>query len=164
MDGLAVIRRYRPGFPKQSLASRVRLYQRDVLFGSPGQPQIIERFLINGEKSTGSPVLGCHISDGGLVRQRKMVQPIAIKFNKFPNDALTAQNFDYAKDQVGGCGTLGKGAVQFKSNNIRNQHGHCLAEHCGLRLDSTCTPTEHPQAINHGRVRISPDHRIRIGQ
>ena len=63
---------------------------------------------------------------------------------------------------VGGGGAFLERARQLEADNVRDQHRDRLAEHRGFCLDATDAPAEHADAVNHRRMRIGANDRIRI--
>ena len=82
---------------EQALFSTVSLDQRDLLFRSPSQSQIIQRLLIYRENAAGGAVLGRHVADGGAVCQRQFLKSGAEKFHELAHHAMPAQHFGDCK-------------------------------------------------------------------
>ncbi len=53
--------------------------------------------------------------------------------------------------------------VEPEADDLRDQHGHGLAEHGRLGLDAADAPAEHAEAVDHGGVRVGADERVGIG-
>src|SRR5438552_5577394 len=53
--------------------------------------------------------------------------------------------------------------MQFEADNLGDQHRKRLTEHCTLGFDSSDTPADHTEAIDHRRVRVRTHERVRIG-
>ena len=54
-------------------------------------------------------------------------------------------------------------ARQPEADDLRDQHRDRLAEHRRLGLDAADAPAEHAEAVDHRRVRVGADQRVRIG-
>ena len=52
--------------------------------------------------------------------------------------------------------------MQTEADHLRDQHRQRLSQHRGLRLDPAHAPAEHAQAVDHRRVRIGADQRVRV--
>src|SRR5581483_2839672 len=65
--------------------------------------------------------------------------------------------------EIGRRGTGLQAPEEAKADDLRDEHGHRLAEHGRLRLDAAHTPAEDPQAVDHGGVRVGAYQRVRIG-
>ena len=53
---------------------------------------------------------------------------------------------------------------ELEPDDLRDEHRDRLAEHRRLGLDPADAPAEDAQAVNHRRVRVGPDQRVRVGQ
>jgi hypothetical protein len=51
---------------------------------------------------------------------------------------------------------------EINADDFRHEEGHGLAEHAGFRLNAAHAPTDDAEAVDHGRVRVGADERIRI--
>src|SRR5204862_91213 len=79
------------------------------------------------------------------------------------DDTLLAQQLRDGEHQVG-CGrALRQRTRQPHAEHLRDEHRARLAEHRGLRLDAADAPAHHAKAVDHRRVGIGAEHRIRIG-
>ncbi len=56
-----------------------------------------------------------------------------------------------------------KCAGELEADDLRHEHRDRLAEHRGLGFDPADAPAEHAEAVDHRRVRIGADERVRIG-
>ena len=87
----------------------------------------------------------------------------AVKLDELADDALLAEHLRHGQHQVGGRRPGRQFAVQLEPDDLRNQHRHRLAEHRGLGLDAADAPAEHAEAVDHRRVRVGADERVRVG-
>ena len=55
----------------------------------------------------------------------------------------------------------GQRAGQPEAHDLRHEHRDRLAEHRGLRLDAADAPAEHAEPVDHRRVRVRADERVR---
>ena len=145
------------------MRARVFLDEMDTRRFARGLVEVIDGFRVDGEKAAGRAIFGTHIRDRGAVRQREIVEAGAKELNEFPDHALLAQHLGDRQNQIGGGDALFQFADQFETGDLRQQHGLRLAEHGGFSLDAADAPTENRKAVDHGRVRIGADHRVREG-
>jgi hypothetical protein len=148
---------------EEPLLPRVGLGERDRLGGTAGELQIPQGLVVDGEDRAGRPVLGRHVADGRAVRERHVGHAGTVELDELPDDAAVAEHLGDGQNEVGGGRALGKGARQLEADDPRDQHRQRLAEHRRLRLDAADPPAEHPEAVDHRRVRVGPDERVRIG-
>ena len=85
----------------------VRLDERDLLVGAPGEPEIPQRLVVDGEEAARRAVLGRHVPDRRAVRQRERVESVPEVLDELPDDAGLAQDLGDGEDEVGGRGALG---------------------------------------------------------
>ena len=148
----------------QSLRLGIGLDQGDLVRRPPGEFQIADGFLVDGEDRAGRAELRRHIGDRGAVGQGQSLQAVAEEFHEFIHDALLAQGLGDRQHQVGGRGACGQAARQLETDHLGNEHGHGLAEHGGFGLDAAHAPAEHTQAVDHRGVRIGPHQGVGIGE
>ena len=51
---------------------------------------------------------------------------------------------------------------ELEADDVRNEHRDRLSEHGGFGFDAADAPAEHAQAVDHRRVRVGADQRVRI--
>ena len=56
--------------------------------------------MIDGEKSAGGPVFWCHVGNGGLIRQGKVIEAVTEKLDEFSDDPFAPQHFHDGQHQV----------------------------------------------------------------
>ena len=91
-----------------------------------------------------------------------MIQPLAVKFDKFANNAKLAQHFNNAQHKVGRRCALLHFACNLKAYDLGDQHRNRLAEHGGLGLNAADTPAQNGQTVDHSRVGIRTHQRVGI--
>ena len=91
----------------------------------------------------------------------KHEEPFAEVLDELPDDAGLAQDLRHGQYEVGRGRALGKLAVQAEADDLRHEHRNGLAEHRRLGLDPADTPAEHAEAVDHRRVRVGADERVR---
>ena len=65
--------------------------------------------------------------------------------------------------EVGRCGAFCHLAVKTEADDFRDQHGDWLTQHGCFGFNAANAPTEHGEAVDHGRVRVGADAGVRIG-
>ena len=91
-----------------------------------------------------------------------MVEPGAEKLDELADHTLLAQHLGDGQHQVRGGRTFLHPTGQLESDDLRNQHRDGLPEHRRLRFDAAYTPPEHGQAVDHRRVAVGADQRVRV--
>ena len=129
--------------------------------GAAGQPQVPQRLVVDGEEPARRPVLRRHVPDRRAVGERERLEPVPEVLDELPDDARLAQDLRHREDEVGRGRALGERAGQPEPDDLRDEHRDRLAEHRGLGLDPADAPAEHAEAVDHRRVRVGPDERVR---
>ena len=81
--------------------------------------------------------------------------------DELPDDAGLAQDLVDREDEVGRRRAFGERAVEAEADDLRHEHRDRLAEHRGLGLDPADAPAEDAEAVDHRRVRVGADDRVR---
>ena len=144
------------------LRLRVRFDQRDVFGGAAREAHVLERAIVDREDRTRRTELGRHIADRGAVGNGQRRESLAVELDELSDDALLAQHLGDREHQIGRGDAFAQLAVELETDHFGDQHRHRLAEHRGLGFDAADAPREHADAVDHRRVRIGPDRRIRI--
>ena len=160
LDDLRV-RRLLVGVVPEAVLPAVRLDEGDVVVAATGEAEVAERLLVDREEAARGAVLGGHVPDRGAVGERQARDAVAEVLDELPDDAGLAQDLDDGEDEVGRRRTLGERAVEPEADDLRHEHRDRLAEHRGLGLDSPDAPAEHAEAVDHRRVRVGADDRVR---
>ena len=72
------------------------------------------------------------------------------------------QHLGDPEDEIrGGC-PVRKRAGESEADDLREQHVDRLADHDRLGLDAAHTPANDPEAVDHRRMRVGADKRVRI--
>ncbi len=93
-----------------------------------------------------------------------MLEPRSVELHELSDHTLGAQHLHHRQHEVSGGGTFFERTRELETHHLRDQHRDRLAEHGRLGLDATHAPAEHRQAVDHGRVAVCTDQRVRIGQ
>ena len=78
-----------------------------------------------------------------------------------PTTPVLPQQLGDGQDEVGRGRAFGHPARQPEADDLRDEHRDRLAEHRRLRLDPAGAPAEDAQAVDHRRVRVGADERVR---
>src|SRR5206468_1232233 len=84
------------------------------------------------------------------------------ELDEFADDFLPAQHFGDRQHQIGGGDAFGQAAGEVDANDVRRQEIDRLAEHAGLGLDAAHTPADDADAVDHRRVAVGADERVRV--
>src|SRR5690606_13625821 len=123
-----------------------------------------DRLFVDREETAGGAVFRRHVGDGGAVFDAHGRETRAIEFDELANDSLLPQHLRDGEHKVGGGRAFLQLAGQAEADDFRDQHRDRLAEHRRFRLDAANAPAEHADAVDHGGVRVSADHGVRIGE
>ena len=146
--------------PEQVLLA-VRLDERDPLVGPAGQAQVLERGVVDREEAAGGAVLGRHVPDRRPVGQRERAEPRAEVLDELADHAGRAEDLGHREHEVGGGRPFGERTGQAEPDHLRDEHRERLAQHRRLGLDPADAPAEHTEPVDHGRVRVGADQRVR---
>ena len=148
---------------EQALFLGVALDQRDLLFAASGAAHVAERFVIDREEAHCRAVFGRHVGDGRAVGQAQLAAARAVELDELVDHAALAQHLRDGQHQVGRGRAFGQLARQLEADHLRHQHVNRLTEHGGFGFDAADAPAEHAEPVDHGRVAVRADQRIRVG-
>jgi hypothetical protein len=74
---------------------------------------------------------------------------------------VLSQHLGQSEDEVGGRRPGRQRAAKPDTDDDRRRQVRGLTEHRRLSLDSTHTPAEHPEAVDHRGVGVGPHQRVR---
>ena len=161
LEVLAVHRLDRRVVP-QVLQLRIGLDELDLTLAAAGEAQVVERHVVDREHRGGRTELRAHVANRRAVRERHFGHSCAVELDELANDAVLAQLLGDREHDIrrGDCGRNRAGELE--PDHLRDEHGNRLAEHRGLRFDAADAPSEHTEAVDHGRVGVSADTGIGI--
>jgi hypothetical protein len=162
LDDLRVRRLVLLVVPEQVLLA-VRLDERDALLRATGESQVLERDVVDGEEAARRAVLRGHVPDRRPVGERKVGDARAEVLDELPDDARLAEDLRDGEDQVRRGRALAQRAGEAEADHLRYEHRDGLAEHRRLGLDPADAPAEDAEAVDHRRVRVGADERVRVG-
>ena len=91
----------------------------------------------------------------------RLDDPVAEVLDELADDPGAAQELGHREHEIGRGRALAQPAAQPEADDLRHEHRERLAEHRGLGLDPADAPAEHAEAVDHRRVRVEPDDRVR---
>ena len=133
------------------------------LRAAAGQPQVGERLRVDREDRAGGAELRAHVADRGPVRERHGGHAVAVELDELADHAVPAQQLGDGQNEIGGGGASGHLPGQPEPDDLRDQHGHGLAQHGRLGLDAAHAPAQDAEAVLHGGVRVGADAGVRVG-
>ena len=141
----------------------VGLDQGDARGLAAGAGEVGERLRVDGEEAAGRAIFGGHVAKSGAVGDRHRVEARTVELDELADDALLAQHLGDGQHEIGRSDALAQLPMQAEADHLGEQHRQRLAEHRRLRLDAADAPAEDGEAVDHGRVAIGADERVRIG-
>ena len=160
LDDLRVLGRVIGVVPERVLLA-VRLDECEPFLVASRQPQVLQRLVVHGEEAAGRAVLGRHVPDRRPVREREPDEPVPEVLDELPDHARRSQQLRDRQDEIGRGRALRHRARELEADDLRDEHRHGFAEHRRLGLDSADAPAEHAEPVDHRRVRIRADERVR---
>ncbi len=130
-------------------------------FAAAGQAQVVERHRVDREDGDRGAVLRRHVAERGAVGDGQRRQARAEELDELADDALLAQALGHGQHEVGRGRALGQLALEADADDLGDQHRDRLAEHRGLGFDAADAPADDAEAVDHRRVRVGADQRVR---
>ena len=90
-----------------------------------------------------------------------MIKTRAIKFNKLTNHTFFSKHLNYSENKIGCSNAFSHLPFKLKTNHFWNKHRYRLTKHRGFRFNTANTPTQNSKAIDHSRMTIGSNQRIR---
>ena len=90
-----------------------------------------------------------------------MVNGLAVVLDELADDLGLAQKLGHRQHEIGRGHAGREPSVQVHAYHVGRQEIHRLAEHGRFGLDAAHAPADHAKAVDHGRVRIRADQRVR---
>ena len=152
------------GVAPQLIGLGVGFDEGNLLFGTTGQTQIVERNAVDWEDAAGGAEFRSHVADGGAVSQRHGSDAFAVEFHEFADHTVLAEHVGDGEDHVGGGDAFRNGTGELEADDARHEHGDRLAEHGGFGFDAADAPAEHAQTVDGGGVRIGAHAGVEVGE
>ena len=141
----------------------VGLDERDLLGGRPVRRRYASVSSSTGKKPQVAPYSGDMFPIVARSASGSAGEAVAEELDELADDAHLAQHLGDREDEVGGRGALRQPPRQPEADDLRDEHRDRLAEHRRLGLDAADAPAEHAEAVDHRRVRVGADERVREG-
>ena len=148
--------------PEQILLA-VRLDEGDPLGAAACEPQVFDCDLVDREEAARRAVLGAHVPERRAVGEGERADARAEVLDELPDHSGLAQDLGHRQHEVGRRRALAQRARQPEADDLRHEHRQRLPEHRRLGLDPADAPAEHAEAVDHRRVRVGADERVREG-
>ena len=149
------------GLAPQALGLRVALHEVHPLGRTAGEAQVRQRLVVDREQRARRAELGAHVRDRGAVGEREAGEAVTGELDERAHDAERSEHLGDDQDEVG----RGRGprqlAVEADADDPRHRLVERLAQQDGLGLDPADAVAEHPEPVDHRRVRVRPDERVR---
>ena len=130
----------------------------------PRQPEVVQRHLVDRADGNRGAVLRRHVPQRRAVGDGQELEARSVELHELPYDTELAEPLGNRQHEVGRGRTLGKTIDEPEPDDLGDQHRDWLAQHRGLGLDPADAPSNHAEAVDHRRVRIGADERVRIRQ
>ena len=140
----------------------VGLDERDLLLAAAREFEIAQRLFIDREDATGAAVFGRHVGDGGAIGKRQVGKPVTKVFDELLHDAFLAQHLGDGEHEIGRRRTGLQLPRELEADDLRDEHGDRLAEHCRFRFDAAHAPAKHAETIDHGGMRVGADEGVGV--
>jgi hypothetical protein len=90
-------------------------------------------------------------------------RPGAVELDELVDHALLAEHLRDREHEVGGGDAIAQLARELEAHHLRREQVERLTEHDGLGLDAADAPADDAETVDHGRVRVGADERVRKG-
>ena len=117
--------------------------------------------MIDREEPHRGTVLRRHVGDRCAVRHRKAGRAVAEELDELADHLFLAQKLGDGQHQIGGSDAAAQPALQVDADHVGREQVHGLPQHRGLGLDAADTPADHADAVDHRRVTVGADQRVR---
>mmetsp|Transcript_413 Transcript_413/g.467 ORF Transcript_413/g.467 Transcript_413/m.467 type:complete len:363 (-) Transcript_413:119-1207(-) len=147
---------------EQSLITQVLLGIFHVFFRSTSLSQVVHTSGIDREESHGGSIFGGHVTDGGSVLERQLLDTGAEEFDELTNNTTLSEHLSAGQNQIGSSGSGRQLTSEIETNNLRQDHGDGLSEHDSFGFDTSNSPSGNTETVDHGGVTVSTDQGIGI--
>src|SRR5699024_4306042 len=151
------------GGEPHSLFFGVGLHERDLLFATAGEAQVVQGDVVDGEHRGGGSEFGAHVPDRCAVGEGNLAHAFAVEFDELTHHSVFAEFLGDRQDDVGCRDTRGDFPLELEPDDLGDEHRYRLAEHRGFRFDPADAPAEHAQAVDHRGVGVGADEGVGVG-
>ncbi len=148
--------------PPEPLEPGVRLNRMEMRLVPTRAAQVIDRGLVDREDRRRRSELRAHVRDRGPVGDRELADPGSEELDELVDDPLLAEPARDRQDDVGRGDSVREPAGELDADHLGVAEEVRFAEHDRLGLDPPDPPAEHGEAVDHRRVGIRADQRVRI--
>ena len=134
----------------------------DLRRAAAGRAEVVDGRVVDREEAHRRAVLGRHVGDRRAVGDGERRRALAEELDELADDLLAAQHLGHRQHQVGRGDALGEPAGQLDADDVGRQEVDRLAQHAGLGLDAAHAPADDADAVDHRRVAVGADQRVRI--
>src|ERR1051325_7080432 len=134
----------------------------DLLVGSSGRAQVLAGLFIRRKEAHRRAVLWRHVGDRRAIGGGKTRGPFAVKLHELSDDLRLAQQLRHAQDEISGRDALRQLAGHVHADHVRREEVDGLAQHARFGLDAAHAPGDDAEPVNHRRMRVRPDQRVRV--
>ena len=96
-----------------------------------------------------------------LSGSESLERPLAVELDELAHDAVRPEHLGHGENEVGGGNAFAQNAGQLEADDLRDEHIVRLAKGDGLGLDTADAPAEDAEAVDHGRMAVRADERVR---
>ena len=128
-----------------------------------GEGQVVNGLLVDRKDGGGRPVLRGHVANGGSGLERECSDAGTEGFNELADDLGLTEQLGDAEHEVGCGDALSERSGEAETDDLWEEHGDGLAEHCGLGFNAAHAPAQHAEAVDHGGVGVRADHGVAVG-
>ncbi|OIQ65714.1 hypothetical protein GALL_527240 [mine drainage metagenome] len=152
LDHRAVVNVTAARHTEQPLRPEIGLEGIDFVGAAAGGSQIVDGLLVDREKAHRVTIFRCHIGNRCPIRDAQHRSTVAEELDKLAHHLGPAQALGDVQHQIGRRRSLRQASLQVHTNDIRHQQIQGLPQHAGFRLNTTNTPADNAQGVDHGRV------------
>ena len=147
----------------EPLCPGVGLDELELIVRPTGEGEVVDGDLVDREDGAGGAILRAHVADRGPGLETQARDAGSVGLHELADDPVATEQLGDGEHHIGGGHALTCRAGELEPDDRRDEHRRGLAEHGGLGLDATDAPPEHPETVDHRRVRVGADHRVGIG-
>src|SRR5204863_3405189 len=147
---------------EESLGAIIVFIKLAMILVAPSSSEVVHGLGIDREKAHGCAIFRRHVGNGCSIDDGQCAGAWAIELDKFANDFRLAQKLSNRESEVCRGDALTQYAAEVHADDIGCEEINGLTEHTRFGFDATDTPTDYPQTINHGRMRVGADESVRI--
>ena len=148
----------------QALGPGVGFHERDVRVRAPGEAEVVQRLLVDGEEAAGRSVFRRHVRQRRPFRRRERRRALAEELHERAHEVPGSEYLRDRQHDVRRRDAGARPAGEATADHFRQAHRNGLAQHGRRRLDAADAPAEDAEGIDHGRVTVHAEQCVRIDQ